>query len=194
MEPNKVTLSLEPLKTIVMKNATKVNEAYLQDYKFLNHPITSLFDGFVMVHVFEHIDNKKQGLFFIIKEKSFVLSKPDLFQLLKVGTSIGHTIVITTSLSTQSATLRTSFLKHSLHIGEILSIDEVLIPKLRSHYVPRYQVLTKEEAKKYRKDAYLEGIQIPEMIYARDAIARYMGFYPGTMVMNMDKNLPRMVV
>jgi hypothetical protein len=187
-----ITLNLQPLDLVVMKAPFK-KKTILQDYCFLNHPITTMFNGLIIVHVLTNKEKTQQTLLLVSNEPHFVLSKPDLMQVMLKATSIARTIAVVCGLSTQAASLRSFFLK-TAHIGEILAMDEVLINKPIFGDVPRFRILTSEEQVLLLKERCSTKQKLPEMSYLEDGTGRWLGFLPGMIVYNVDKNLYRYVV
>ena len=76
---------------------------------------------------------------------------------------------------------------------EVLSLSEIKIPKMESRLVPRYRILTEEEIVAAEKKRCTTRLRFLPM-FREDAIARYMGYPEGTVLLNTDSQELRLVI
>ncbi len=189
VRPEDVKLNLDSLEDVTIKNPRKILNLNLQEYALLPHPIATLFGGIIVIHIFKDIKNT-QSILLIANEKGFVIGKADLIRVLEKSLMISHTIVITSALSPQASSMSSHNFKHV----EILTMNEVLINKLQFQGVPRYQVLNEKQIKHLEHFYKIKRDKLSCMNYKEDAMARYLGFLPGSVVFNMESREFRLVI
>ncbi len=121
------------------------------------------------------------------------IGKAEISNLMTRAAVTAHTILILNSLSAQAKAL-TDFMKvkKGQFVGEILHWHEILIPKLLSRKVPRYQVLTEAEIVEVEKKTQTSRVKFTPF-FPSDKIVRYIGFRLGQVVYSMDTKLYRYV-
>jgi len=151
-------------------------------------PFQSVYHGSAQIYTLENqrytLDNHPSTLFLVCVSAN-VLSKAECVELMHACTKLKHSIFLSTFALPIAVGKKFPL--------ERLLLHEVLIPKLLNGDVPHYKLLTEQEIQQVEKHECTKRSKFPHMNYETDAIARYCGFLPGTVVFNKEKQEYRLV-
>ena len=115
------------------------------------------------------------------------LGKSNIKEVLKFSSTVDH-IIVFGHVSLQAK----SQLESSTRYCEVIDDSDIIFDKCSSVLVPTYQVVKKEQVDYMLKHYYMSLDQLPKM-KRNDAMVRYLGFRPGSVVLAVETNTYRLV-